>query len=156
MNPAGLRGAPILAPITLLQVRALGAWLAFERTTVAGVFEMTEGHAAFRHGAGLVMLYGDEVLPLADYRSHGRKGSALVGADVVIALVRQRKFALLVDRLAGRLKVDYAEIRIPDRALVDRCPYLTGKVSRAEGDIYLIDLERLLGPAIRTHLEHRG
>jgi hypothetical protein len=56
MNPAGLRGAPILAPVVLLQVRALDAWLAFEAA-------------------------------------------------------------------------------------------MTGKVARAEGDIYLIDLERLLGTA---------
>lgn len=145
-----------LVPIRLLQVHALDAQLAFETAPIRGMFTMTAAHAAVRHRAGLVMVHEAQIIPLVDYRSAVARGGGMAGAQVVVAAVQHRSFALMVDRVEGPLRVDHAEIRIPDTALTGRCPYLAGCLWRDGGEVYLVDLERLLGPAIRTYLHGRS
>ena len=146
----------MFAPIRFLRVSALGAELAFEAVALYAVLDLTEEHAPVRYGPGLVMCHEGLIIPLVDYRSPASKGSNMVGAQMVVAIVQQCRFALLIDSVKEQVNVDYAEIRMPDQALTESFPYLAGCIWRDEGEIYLIDLERLLGPAIRGHLSGRG
>lgn len=143
-------------PMRFLRVRALGAELAFDAASLCDVLELADAQAPLRFGHGLVMSYEGRIIPLVDYRSPSSRGTALRGATLVIAHVQHARFALAVDCIREELSVDYAEIRLPEHGLADRCPYLAGRILRGEGEVYLVDLERLLGPAIRTHLKAGG
>ena len=142
------------APIRFLRVQALGAELAFDAASLCNVLELAYSHAPVRFGRGLVMFYEGRIIPLVDYRSPSSRGTALTRAQLVIAHVQRCRFALAVDCVKEHVSVDYAEICIPEGALADRCPpYLAGCILRDGGEVYLVDLERLLGPAIRTYLD---
>lgn len=144
----------MFAPIRFLRVQALGAELAFDAAGLCDVLELADNHAPVRFGRGLVMFYEGRIIPLVDYRSPSIRGTALTGAQLVIANVQRCRFALAVDCIKEQVSVDYAEIDIPEGALADRCPpYLAGCIWRDGGKVYLVDLERFLGPAIRTYLD---
>lgn len=140
------------APVRLLRVRALGAELAFDAASVHAVLAVAESHAPVRFGAGLVMAYEGRIVPLVDYRASGSRGTTLAGAALVVAHVHRCRIALAVDSVGERVSVAYAAIRMPGAALAESCPYLAGRIRHEGSDICLVDLERLLGPAIRTHL----
>lgn len=144
--------ATTFSPVRVLRVDALGAELAFDAAALYDVLDLAEAHAPVRYGRGLVMCHEGGIIPLVDYRALANRGRSLVGAKAVVAKVQCRRFALLVDRVKEQVKVDYAELRVPDRALSKHAPYLSGCIWRDEREVYLIDLERLLGPAIRTYL----
>ncbi|KFI09092.1 hypothetical protein JN27_00130 [Massilia sp. BSC265] len=143
----------MFAPMRFLRVQALGAELAFDAASLCDLLDLADTHAPVRFGRGLVMFYESRIIPLVDYRSPPSRGTALTGAQLVIAQVQRRRFALVVDCIKEQVSVDYAEICVPERALADWCPaYLVGCIWREGSEVYLIDLERLLGPAIRTYL----
>ena len=143
----------MLTPIRFLRVQALGAELAFDAASLCDVLDLADTHAPVRFGKGLVMFYEGRIIPLVDYRSPSSRGTVLTGVQLVIANVQHCRFALAVDCIKEHVSVDYAEICMPEGALADRCPsYLAGCIRRDGGEVYLVDLERLLGPAIRTYL----
>lgn len=144
------------APITFLRFSALGADLAVEAAKVCAVLELGAAHAPTRHGAGLVMRHADGIIPLVDFRSGAEKGKRLPGAPLLVALVCGRRFGIAVDGIHGRIGIAYAEIRMPRDGLARQAPYLTGSVWRDGRELFLIDVDRLLGPAVRTHLLKTG
>lgn len=153
INPS-LGFSKMFTPIRFLRVQALGAELAFDAASLCDVLDLADTHAPVRFGRGLVMFHEGWIIPLVDYRSPSSRGTALTGARLVIANVQRCRFALAVDRIKEHVSVDYAEICMPEDALADRCPpYLAGCIWREGGEVYLVDLERLLGPAIRTYLD---
>lgn len=140
------------APIAFLCFSALGAQLALEAATVRTVLELRETHAPARFGDGLVMVHEGHVMPMVDFRRECGKDAPLLGGPLLVSLVYGRKFGIAVDRLHGRINVAYGEIRIPDDGLARQTPYLAGSVWREGIEVFLIDSDRLLGPAVRTHL----
>lgn len=146
----------MFAPIRLLRVQALGTELAFDAASLCDVLALAPGHAPVRFGRGLAMSYEGRIVPLVDFRSPAGKEGAMMGSCVVVANVQHSRFAMLVDCMGEYVHVDYAAIRPPEPALAERCPYLEGCISCAGTEVYLVDLERLLGPAIRTHLHGGG
>ncbi|MBQ5948502.1 chemotaxis protein CheW [Massilia sp. ST3] len=149
------RASRVYAPVRCLRFAALGADLAAESVHIGGVIRISAMHAVTRHEPGHVMLHEGNLIPLADYRGPESRQCPMAGAPALIATVYRRKFALVVDRIEGRLDVECAEIAPPADALACRFPYLTGRISRGQADIYLIDVERLLGPTIEKHLLKR-
>jgi len=147
--------ARFLAPVRCLRLAALGAELAVETAHIADMVRISAIHAVTRHEAGYVMMHEGDLVPLADFRGAGAKGRAMAGAPALVARVYRRKFAIVVDRIDGPLDVACAEIAPPPEALACRFPCLTGRIARGEADVYLIDVERLLGPAIEKHLLKR-
>ena len=142
----------VYTPVRCLRFAALGADLAAETVHISGVIGISAMHAVTRHEPGYVMLHEGSLIPLADYRRPESRQCPMAGAPALVAMVYRRKFALVVDRIEGGLDVECAEIAPPSDALACRFPYLTGRISRAGADIYLVDVERLLGPAIEKHL----
>ncbi|MGI4846448.1 MAG: chemotaxis protein CheW [Janthinobacterium lividum] len=147
-----MRFSDMFAQTRLLRVEALGTELAFDAASLCALLDLAPIHAPVRLGKGLVMSYEGQVIPLVDFRSSSGKEKAMTGSRLVVANVQHCRFALLVDRVRAPVNIDYAAIRIPVQALAERCPYLVGSVWCEGGEVHLIDLERLLGPAIRTHL----
>jgi len=147
-----MRFSDMFAQIRLQRVEALGTELAFDAVSLCELLDLAPIHAPVRLGKGLVMSYEGQIIPLVDFRSSSGKEKPMMGSRLVVANVQHCRFALLVDRIREPVNVDYAAIRIPDQALVERCPYLVGSVGCDGDEVHLIDLERLLGPAIRTHL----
>lgn len=151
-NPS-LTSSEMFGPTRFLRVQALGTELAFDAASLCDVLDLADTHAPVRFGRGLVMFYEGRIILLVDYRSPSGRVTALTGAQLVIAHVQRCRFALVVDCIKEQVSVDYAEISIPDGALADLCPpYLAGCIWRDGGKVYLVDLECLLGPAIRTYV----
>ncbi|MEW6759839.1 MAG: chemotaxis protein CheW [Pseudomonadota bacterium] len=142
----------MFARTRFLRVRALGEELAFDAASVCNVIDLADVHIPVRFGHGLAMFYEGRIIPLVDYRAPSCRGTAMTGVPLVVANVQRSLFALAVDCIREQVSVEYAEICQPERVLVDRCPYLAGSIRRGASEVYLVDLERLLGPAIRTHL----
>jgi chemotaxis signal transduction protein len=99
-----------------------------------------------------VMVHEGEVIPLVDFRSAGAKTGQMLGAPLLIVLVHGRAFGIAVDRVQGRTDIALSEIRAPGEELARRAPCLAGLVWREGRELFLIDSDRLLGPAVRTHL----
>lgn len=161
-SPPGAVTAPLdawarmKAEIVFLRFCALGAQLAVEAVKVCAVLELGTAHAPARYGAGLVMVHEGEVIPLVDFRSGSGHGGQLAGAPLLVVLVHGRRFGIAVDRVLGRIGIVFAEIRPPGDGAAGCAPYLTGSVWREGCELFLIDSDRLLGPAVRTHLLQAG
>ncbi len=140
------------APVLFLRVAALGAELAVQLAQVQSLVQLAVPHAVLRHASGLAMVHEGDVIPLVDYRCPESNGGPWTGEPALLATVLGRRFAIAVDRVGGSFTVESDEICAPDPALVAQCPYLTGCVLRGGREIYLIDIEVLLGPAVRGHL----
>jgi chemotaxis signal transduction protein len=137
------------APLACLRVSALGAELAFEMARIETTLVLGAQHALARHGAGLVMLHEDGVIPLVDCRAPNARARPLAGAPALIAAVRGRRFAVVVDGVKEKLAISLDELRLPGRELAARTPSLVGAFQRDGAEICLIDAERLLAPAFK-------
>ena len=152
-QPAPLRTWPGAdAPLAFVRFSALDARLAVEAAKVAALLVLSAAHAPARYGAGLVMEHEGRVIPLVDLRSAARKSEPLPGAPLLVVLVHGHAFGIAVDSVQGRTSVALGEIRAPDEALGRDAPYLLGQVWREGHELYLIDSDGLLGPAVRTYL----
>ncbi len=138
--------------VPFTKVEGFGQCLAFERRKVLEILCITEMHRATDHGQGMTMIYNGRPTPMVDCRTSNRHG--FINSIAVIAEVLTCKIALLLDAVHGTIKVS-VDMFSTQKWDETHSNGIIGFVFNERENTFVIDLDLVMGPAVKTFLLHR-
>lgn len=138
--------------LPFLKVQGLDQNLAFEKRKVREVLSIDDMHGAIDHGRGITMLYNSRPIPVVDCRKESRR-KGLLNATAIIAEVVTCNVAIIVDNVNGTVEIPLATLSIDKWDDTHNCG-LSGVVFNELENLFLIDLDLMLGSAVKTFLLH--
>lgn len=144
---------PLLKSIAFLQATGLGQTIAFEASKVRDILTISDLHAATKHISGITMFYEGQPIPIVDCRPEADK-LALAGAGAIIANVLTCNVAIVVNEVHGKFQVPCEELSADVWEGTSRRG-MVGCVFYEYERTFLIDLDIVIGPSVKTFLLHR-
>lgn len=134
----------VLSCTRLVRVRLFGQQYCVEPSKIVakirGVHKYTKG----------TMLYGRHVIPLVDSRTASECQAATYMAATLVFTVQSRPVALVVDAFPTEVQVRFSDITLATEDSIQLHPYLEGEIQIGESLLRLINMEKLLAPALKS------